>query len=107
MSVVTNAILHLPCLEDGKFEKLNKIIKSVNCNEEGFGPRVDVENCTFGGRKNMEANLYLAAFNNVNTADLVDAIKSIEWDDFNEVQLFIKEQHDDILTERLHKSDVI
>lgn len=102
MSHVTNAILSLPILEDEKFVLLNHLLQGKLTNGQSFGDQLDIGNAPVGGRKNLEASIYIAAFNGVDVDELIKCIKSIVWDDCHEVQLFIKDQHDEVFTERLH-----
>lgn len=57
-----------------------------------------------GGRKFMECEIYLAAFNHYgehdNLDDLVNAVLSVRWEHLDRVQVFVKDEHDEKFKEQ-------
>lgn len=50
---------------------------------------------TTAGTKNLECNVYLGAFNHLDLAAFIAAIRSIVWDYPEYVQLFVLEEEDE------------
>lgn len=48
-----------------------------------------------GGGKAVEADVWMAAFNGLEPTDLLNHLRTIEWDHPEDVQLIIKEQDDE------------
>ncbi len=49
-----------------------------------------------GGAKHMEVRVYLAAFNHVDAEVILQAVHHVPWADIEMVQVFIKEQEDEV-----------
>lgn len=47
----------------------------------------------------LECEICPGAFNHLNLADLIRAIREVDWDDAGSVQLFVQEQEDERLRE--------
>lgn len=95
MSVVTNAILHMSNMEREE-DRLNDVNKFFPP-ETGF---VDVDDPKlptgwYGGTKMLEAPLALGAFNHLDLEGLITHLKSIPWEEPQEVQLIVQEQEDE------------
>lgn len=58
----------------------------------------------YGGSKMLECDIYIAAFNYMDVAGWIAHLRSLPWPQPNQVQLFLREQDDDIFTERLQKN---
>src|SRR6266699_4492646 len=97
MSRVTNVILtaHVG-LQDGsdpEIASVNKFLKEAD--DGGYGEFVEVSEHG-GGTKYMECRVYLSAFNHVNTETIFRAIDQAPWRDKEMVQVFVKEQEEDL-----------
>ena len=95
MSSVTNLILHIGIIEDEDAK-----IKEVNA---FFGERENplvglreqpLPRGWYGGSKYLECNIYVGAFNYLDLVRFLKHINSIQWDEPQDVQLFVKEQND-------------
>ena len=92
MSVVTNVILTHGSFEeqaDGQrpypiVERLNALLDRPGL--EGTFARVDP---AAGGRHDLQAGVYLAAFDYLLTHRLVETVESLQWERPHEVQLFV------------------
>ncbi|WP_027394089.1 hypothetical protein [Aquimarina latercula] len=97
MSEVTNLILTCSTGEKEKlilskinqFKMDNKLFKIVSINDK------TLPDAWYGGTKYMECNIFIGAYNYLNLEKLIDNLKSIEWEDPEDVQLIIKQQNDD------------
>jgi len=98
MSRVTNAILaaHVGRHLDDEIGTLNEFLR---VNKVGGGEFRDVTEYA-GGYKHLESRVYLSAFNHADTNDIVAAVRKTSWRDGNEVQLFIKEQEEELFALR-------
>jgi len=97
MSVVTNLILLFSKSEDctiieqqlAEFKYSNNIIFQIASIENDKLPKG-----WYGGSKYMEANIYLGAFNHFNTNDFINHLKSIKWENPQDVQIIVKEENE-------------
>ncbi len=97
MSVVTNIILSTPYGD--KNEKITS--NEVNAYFERQGKKgfvsidsTDLPKGWYGGSKYFEARIYLGAFNHLNFEEFMDHIKSLPWEDREDLQVIVKEQED-------------
>ena len=61
----------------------------------GFGQFVEVSDKA-GGAKQMECRVYLSAFNHADTEVILRAIDQAPWRDREMVQVFVKEQEEEV-----------
>jgi len=97
MSRVTNVILtaHVG-LQDGSDPEIDSVNKFLREAEDGgYGEFVDVSGQA-GGTKHMECRVYLSAFNHADTETILKAIDQAPWRDKDMVQVFVKEQEEDL-----------
>jgi hypothetical protein len=98
-----NVILAFGCGEDW-LARTGEIDKALdNSDHNGFYEPVGQSDYQLGGEKNLEANLFVAAFNYMPLPKLVDAVRSANWNAPDLVQLFIKDDDDD----RFHEVTVM
>lgn len=99
MSHVTNIILTTMVDEEDAVKELNgKLSVTAVCSS----PRpVDLSRCpnTCGGNKYLECDIYLAAYNYFKLDNFLGAVRSVAWEYPEDVQLFVKDQHDSHFTE--------
>jgi len=106
MSVVTNVILSTPYFTYEYEEEAEKTINSFFGENKGFISCKDksLPDGWYGGTKYLECNLWLGAFNHLDTDDLVEHLRSIDWvklcgdnddDVYPKPQLILKEQDDE------------
>jgi hypothetical protein len=105
MSRVTNAIItaHVRPQGNSDFEidAVNKFLRRT----EGGGSGEFVEVSQYaGGTKHMECRVYVSAFNHADTNIIVRAVDQAPWRDKEMVQLFIKEQEQDVFQLRYNGS---
>jgi hypothetical protein len=98
MSRVTNAILaaHVGRRPDDEIASVNEFLRA---NEVGGGEFIDVSEYA-GGYKHLECRVYLSAFNHADTNLIIDAVRQAPWRDVEMVQLFVKEQEDELFALR-------
>ena len=97
MSVVTNVILtaHVG-LTDGSDPEINSVNRFLRETDVGgLGQFVEVSEKA-GGTKYMECRVYLAAFNHGDTGVILRAVDQAPWRDKEMVQVFVKEQEEDV-----------
>ena len=97
MSRVTNVILtaHVGLL-DGSDPEIDSVNKSLrDANGSGYGEFVEVSEQA-GGTKHMECRVYLSAFNHADTDTILQAIDRAPWRDKDVVQVFVKEQEEEL-----------
>ena len=97
MSRVTNVILtaHVG-LQDGsdpEIDSVNKVLRDANIG--GYAEFVEVSEQA-GGTKYMECRVYLSAFNHADTETILQAIDQAPWRDKDMVQVFVKEQEEEL-----------
>jgi hypothetical protein len=98
MSRVMNAILaaHVGRRPDDEIAVVNEFLRT---NDVGGGEFREVTDHA-GGHKHLKCRIYLAAFNHANTDNVVEAVRHAPWRDREMVQLFIKEQEEELFTLR-------
>jgi hypothetical protein len=109
MSNVTNAILTYPITNaEGTdhipLEAVNKFFENshnvfVHVKDPKIQPRL-----WYSRHKCLECNVAIAALNHVNIEDLVLHIQQVDWEEPENVQLFLQEQEEDTFSERLHRN---
>jgi hypothetical protein len=97
MSRVTNVILtaHVGPKNkpDDEIEAVNRFLRETD--GSGHGQFVDVTPHG-GGTKHMECRVYLSAFNHADTQVILRAIDQAPWRDKEMVQVFVKEQEEEL-----------
>jgi hypothetical protein len=97
MSVVSNIVLKTSVGDKARIVKLNAAFESgqkfVSCDDESL-PRG-----WYAGTKMLECEIYPGAFNYLELAELIKAIREVDWDDPRSVQLFVQDQEQDRMTE--------
>jgi hypothetical protein len=97
MSRVTNAIItaHVGPHgdSDSEIDSVNGFLRETQGG--GSGEFVEVSQHA-GGTKHMECRVYVSAFNHADTDVVVRAVEQAPWQDKEMVQLFIKEQEEDL-----------
>lgn len=97
MSRVTNVILTahvgLQDRSDPEIDSVNKFLREAGGG--GYGEFVDVSEQA-GGTKYMECRVYLSAFNHADTETILKAIDQAPWRDKDMVQVFVKEQEEEL-----------
>lgn len=97
MSVVTNAILTarvgLPDGSDPEIDSVNKFLQEAYGG--GYGKFIEVSSYA-GGTKYMECRVYLSAFNHADTETILKAVDQAPWRDKEMVQVFVKEQEEEL-----------
>lgn len=97
MSRVTNAIVTAHVgphgNSDSEIDSVNKFLKETQGGESG--EFVEVSRYA-GGTKHMECRVYISAFNHTDTDVIIRAVNQAPWRDKEMVQLFIKEQEQDL-----------
>ena len=97
MSVVTNVILtaHVGPADgsDPEIDSINKFLQESNGG--GYGKFIEVSDHA-GGTKYMECRVYLSAFNHAETEIILKAVDQAPWRDREMVQVFVKEQEEDL-----------
>jgi len=85
MSVVTNLILNLG--HEDKIDEINEWL--VERYGAGFGEMIDHSKCErcVGGNRNMEPDIYIAAFNYFRLHEFIEFLVSIKWQDIGHIQL--------------------
>lgn len=73
MSVVTNVILSTGLVDTGPVEEINEWLRS-----KGKGELKKVDRYA-GGNKSMEVDVYLGAFNHLDTAAFQPLVKALHW----------------------------
>src|SRR4051794_8528204 len=100
MSRVTNVILTahvgMPYAADPEIDSVNKILRQKG---DSYGQFVEVSEHA-GGAKYMECRVYLAAFNHADTETILNAIDQAPWQDKDMVQVFVKEQEQELFRVR-------
>jgi hypothetical protein len=97
MSWVTNIILSTSILDADKSADLNAAIHRHY--KDPFGALMVISRDDAGGDKELEATIYLAAFNGFDLDRFLVAIRAVLWDDPEELQLFIKDEDDEHFSE--------
>lgn len=92
-------------LAHGCGEYPQKRIEEVNAYllENGHTPftRIPASDSEYvGGEKHLECDIYLAAFNYMQLEHLIAAVRSAQWNDPEQVQVFAKDEDEELFTER-------
>jgi hypothetical protein len=97
VSVVTNILFKTSVGDKHRIAKLNAVYqagaKFISCDDELL-PRG-----WYAGNKMLECQICPGAFHGFNLAELVRAIREVDWDDPDSVQLFIQGQEESRLRE--------
>jgi hypothetical protein len=98
MSRVTNAILtaNVGRKPDDELASVNQFLRE---NKIGVGEFRDVTDRA-GGHKHVERRVYVGAFNHAETKQIVRAVEQAPWREREAVQLFLKEQEEELFTVR-------
>lgn len=111
MSVVTNIILHCSYGEDhsdiserdgGLTKRIYKGPDTINQWLNGQGRELGelvFMNPHAGGTQIFSGAIFMGAFNYLDLDGLAEQIKSFTWDEPNKVQLFVREDEDDVFWE--------
>ncbi len=101
MSLVTNIILsfcnieeHEVGAEEDEYANVNLINKWLNSEDRSYGELKDVSEYA-GGRVCFEAPLFIAGFNFLVKDEFIAFVKSLPWEEPENVQVMIREQEDD------------
>jgi hypothetical protein len=94
MSVVTNVILTAGCEIDGVLGQLNSNLESLGV--KGGFVQVDQHAGNEKSVRNMECNVYVAAFNYTSTQLILDAVRAVAWRYPNQVQLLVRRQDEEL-----------
>lgn len=97
MSRVTNAIItaHVRPQDrsDPEIDSVNRFLRKT---EGGGGGEFREVTQHAGGTKHMECRVYLSAFNHADTEAIVCAVDQAPWRDKEMVQVFVKEQEQEL-----------
>ena len=93
MSMVTDIVLLCP-LEQGKaLSKINDYLKST------YNNRLKEISEYCGGNKAFQADLWVGAFNSMDTKEFLECVKDVAddpiWDCCDKIQLMIKEENEE------------
>ena len=107
MSRVTNLLLHINALEtapaSGKILEVNQFFER---NDKHGLVSLDASSLPrgwYGGDKMLEANLYVGAFNFLDLEAFLEHIRSLAWQEGDQVQAIVMKQEED----KFHIIDVI
>jgi hypothetical protein len=94
MSRVTNAIItaNISGQADAEIDSVNRFLRQM---EVGGGEFREVTEHA-GGTKHMEGRVYLSAFNHADADFIARAVDQAPWADKKTVQLFVKEQEQEV-----------
>jgi hypothetical protein len=102
MSRVTNAIItaHVAAHSqaDPEIDSVNRLLRE---SEGGGGGEFIEVSRHAGGTKHMECRVYLSAFNHADTKTIIEAVNRAPWQDKEMVQLYVKEQEEELFHVRL------
>jgi hypothetical protein len=101
MSRVTNVIITAHVTEE--IESVNRYLET---HEGGGGGKFIEVTEHAGGYKHMECNVYLSAFNHADTNVILEAVQQAPWRDRNMVQVFVKEQEEEVFRLRWYGENV-
>jgi hypothetical protein len=108
MSQVTNAILTAHVGPDGhadaEIESVNRFLRETEGG--GYGEFREVT-AQAGGTKNMECRVYISAFDHADTDVILRAVDQAQWRDREMVQVFIKEQEEELFVLRYNGGSLI
>jgi len=100
MSRVTNIILTTHVSEC--HDEIGFVNAYLEKSEAGGGGNFIKVSSHAGGYKHMECNVYLSAFNYVDSEFVLEAIDKAPWRDKHMVQAFVREQEEETFTLRYH-----
>src|SRR5215472_5946756 len=104
MSRVTNAIITANVAAHDRADPEIGFVNRLLRESEGGGGGEFIEVSRHaGGTKHNECRVYLSAFNHADTKPLIDAVDRAPWRDKEMVQLFLKEQEEELF--HVHMSD--
>lgn len=101
MSHVTNIMISCPLLIENKIEGFLKEFTKETM------PFLNISDCKVGGDKNLEATLFIAAFNYLNYSEFIEFMHSLEFklgemsygsipSNYDMIQVFIRGQDDEL-----------
>lgn len=98
MSIVTNVILRLPLSNAERYDLIHQM--NIFFENQDIKGLVSIEtphlpDHWYGGNKYFESAIYLGAFNNLKLMEFINHLKTIEWEDKEDVQMLVKEQESD------------
>src|SRR5258707_15656546 len=97
MSRVTNAIITAHVGSQGNIDpEIDSVNRFLRVMEGGGGGEFREVTQLAGGTKQMECRVYLSAFNHADTDVIARAVDQAPWRDKEMVQLFVKEQEQDV-----------
>jgi hypothetical protein len=106
MSCVTDVIVVCGLTEESEESRLDSPVPTLERlsdwleeNEKGRLVRLD---SSAGGRKAMQCVVALGAFNYLDIPDFLAHAWSLKWEDDEAVQIFIKDEEDDLFTAYRH-----
>lgn len=76
-----------------EIDSVNKFLQEADGG--GYGKFIEVSGYS-GGTKHMECRIYLAAFNHTDTETILKAVDQAPWRDKEMVQVFVKEQEEEL-----------
>lgn len=94
MSVVTNLFITCSASEDE--DKLKPALSLYLHQGKPFriGLLNDLPRYVYGGTKNIEATIFFGVYNHLDLQSLVNHLRTIQWENPEDVQVILKEQHD-------------
>lgn len=96
MSHVTGVILTISLLEEGEYDGDFPAIDAVNAwlglRAHGEIKRVDFFS---GGKKAMQAAVFMGAFNYLNIKEFLSAVADAPWVNRDGLAIFVKDEHDE------------
>jgi hypothetical protein len=103
MSRVTNAIVTAHVGAQGQSDpEIDFVNRFLRESESGGGGEFIEVSRHAGGTKQMECRVYVSAFNHADAKTIIDAVNRAPWRDKEMVQLFIKEQEEELFHVRVN-----
>ena len=104
MSYVADVILTMSLLEETGRDDRCMAVEAINVwlEEQGKGELKQVDDFA-GGRKSIQAMVFMGAFNYLCIPEFVAAVGAAPWQDEERVQLFIKNEEENIFTDMTPK----
>lgn len=100
MSRVSNVILTYHILEEE--DVIDKAVRQLKCGDVQLFESIDSDELPkgwYGGSKMMETRIWLGAINHMLREDIVELINTVPWEYPEYVQVFVKEQEDNLFRE--------
>lgn len=94
MSWVTAVMVTASIMDDDKLEHLSAFREMNEISE------------AFGGTKHPQVPVYAAGFNYLDIRKFIEHVRSISWERPDRVQIFIKDEEDDVFTVHTLTSDL-